>query len=329
MKNSALIGVEYHLPEHALTNEMLSSIYPEWPIEKIYQKTGIKRRHIAEPHVCASDLVLVAAEKLLESGICSRSDIDFILFCTQSPDYLLPTTACLIQKKLNLSIHIGALDFNQGCSGYIYGLSLAQALIAIGQAKNILLLTADTYSKYIRPDDRVNRTIFGDGASASLIKEVDSKYPLIGPFILGTDGRGAENLIVKNSGSRQLHKGLEYPILSMNGPEIFNFTLDVVPKMITNLCKKACVSPEMIDFYIFHQANLYMLEHLRKKIFIPKNKMLFFIENCGNTVSSTIPIVLHEALKSGQLKSRMKIMLIGFGVGYSWGATIVEIPEFS
>lgn len=328
MKNShsAIKSIEYILPNKTLTNDMLVNDFPDWSIEKIYEKTGIKQRHITSSDICASDLGVAAAHKMFDSGICHPHDIDFILFCTQSPDYLLPTTACLIQTRLNIPTHAGALDFNLGCSGFIYGLSLAHGLISTNQAKNVLLITADTYSKYIKENDRVNRTIFSDGAAATLISQTTGDESCIGPFVLGSDGRGAQNLIVKTGGAKQPSCAINQPTLFMNGPEIFTFTLNVVPKMINDLYIKAQINTTDVDFYIFHQANIYMLECLRKKMLIPKEKMLYFIENCGNTVSSTIPITLHEYIKNGQIKSGMNIMLIGFGVGYSWGATCIKIP---
>ena len=253
--------------------------------------------------------------------------MNFILFCTQSPDYILPTTACLLQERLGIPTSAGALDFNLGCSGYIYGLSLAHGLIASQQARNVLLITAETYSKYIKHDDKINRTIFGDGASATLIglgKEQD--VPAIGPFVLGTDGKGAKNLIVAKGGARnRLSNQQDLPTIYMNGPEIFTFTLTMVPKVVQALLQKAHLSDTDIDLYIFHQANLYILEHLRKKLEIASEKMYIHISDCGNTVSSTIPIALAHGLRSGKIKPGMRAMLVGFGVGYSWGATVIKV----
>jgi 3-oxoacyl-[acyl-carrier-protein] synthase III len=327
-------AIEYYLPERTLSNEQLASEFPDWSIEKIQEKTGISQRHIAADSQYVSDLATKAAEKLFQNGICKPSDIDFILFCTQSPDYALPTTACLLQHSLGIPTHAGALDFNLGCSGYVYGLSLAKALIATEQAHCVLLVTAETYSKYIDPADKSVRTIFGDGASASLISGdffpsgVKQGAFQIGQFVFGTDGRGGQNLIVKNSGAHALPgNGQSSPTLYMNGPEIFSFTLNVVPSMIEQLLIKANLTPDDINFYIFHQANLYMLEHLRKRINIPLEKTIVCLETCGNTVSSTIPIAFKEANNQERFRNGMRIMLVGFGVGYSWGATIVTCAE--
>ena len=180
------------------TTISLASQHPKWDMDLIFAKTGIRRRHIAGPEECASDLGVAAAEKLLAEYQIDRSTIDFLLFCTQTPDYPLPTTACLIQDRLGLPTTVGALDFNLGCSGFVYGLSLADGLIRSGTARRVLLITAETYSKYIDPTDRSLRTIFGDGAAATLVEASD--VPSLGGFVFGTDGSGGDMLLVAEGG---------------------------------------------------------------------------------------------------------------------------------
>jgi 3-oxoacyl-[acyl-carrier-protein] synthase-3 len=318
-------AIEYHLPEQTLTNAELAAAFPDWSVDKIATKTGIVQRHIASEEECASDLAVTAARKLFASGVCRPDDLDFLLFCTQSPDYFLPTTACLLQERLGIPTHAGALDFNLGCSGFVYGLSLAKGLVETGQAQNVLLLTADTYSKFLHTEDRGVRTLFGDAAAATLIQGrpdaacVDSSW--IGPFVFGTDGRGAENLIVRHGGMRE-RESLGH--LHMNGPEIFTFTLRAVPKAVNDLLARAEKMLDDVDLFVFHQANRYMLEHLRDKLSIPHEKFVLHLSHCGNTVSSTIPIALKEAQTQGQLHRDRLVMVVGFGVGYSWGATLLR-----
>ena len=335
---SAIRAIEYYLPQATLTTATLSGEFPEWSVQKIDEKTGIQVRHLAGADECASDLAFAAAMKLFASGAASPADIDFILLCTQSPDYFLPTTACLLQNRLGIPTSAGALDFNLGCSGFIYGVGLAHGLISTGQARNVLLLTAETYSKFIHAKDKSVRTLFGDGAAATLLSAVEeSTPPLIGPFLYGTDGRGAENLIVATGGSRKarteltsLEQGRESgnvrspDSLFMNGAEIFTFTIETVPEAVTRLLQAAGVGLEAVDLFIFHQANKYMLEHLRKRLQIPQAKFVISMSQCGNTVSSTIPIALKAAALDGTLRPGMLTMLVGFGVGYSWGATLVR-----
>ncbi|KIO78636.1 3-oxoacyl-ACP synthase [Pedobacter lusitanus] len=328
-------AIAYYLPETNLGNEEINELFPEWSVEKISGKTGIYNRHIAEVDEFSSDMAIKAAEKLFSDYDIDRNTIDFILLCTQSPDYILPTTACIIQNKLGIPTSCGALDFNLGCSGYIYGLGLAKGLVLSGIAKNILFLTAETYSKFIHPKDKSNLTIFGDGASATLIC-ADDGFAEIAEFNFGTDGKGAENLIVKKGGIRFPGLSNEKDDITdefgnvnnpgklyMNGGEIFGFTSGAVPKLVQNVLSGNSLQPSDISMYIFHQANKYMLNHLRKKINIEEEKFFYFLKDCGNTVSSTIPIALKEAINSGDLSGN--ILLAGFGVGYSWGGCVLKM----
>lgn len=324
---AAIRAIEYYVPAKTLTNVELSESFPEWSAEKIVKKTGIELRHVADENQLASDLGVNAAHKLFESGVIEPRNVDFLLFCTQSPDYFLPTTACIVQDRLGLPISTGALDFNLGCSGFVYGLGLAKGLIETDQAANVLLITAETYSKFIDPRDKSNKVLFGDAAAATLISSVNTdRHEAIGPFVWGTDGAGGMNLIVKEGGMRQpLGLGsAAKSTLYMNGPEIFSFTLRVVPPIINRLLEKAHVSFNDVDFFVFHQANEYMLEHLRTKMKIPREKFVLHMRDCGNTVSSTIPIALKEHDNCGRLFSGAKIVLVGFGVGYSWSASMIR-----
>lgn len=325
-------AITYSLPDLVVTNEDLVREFPEWSVEKIADKVGINNRHIAAENETSADLALRAAEKLFEEHPEIKKDsVDFILFCTQSPDYFLPTSACVIQDKLGLPTSCGALDFNLGCSGYVYGLSLAKGLLLGGIARNVLLLTGETYSKFMHPKDKGNRTIFGDAGSATLVSS--EGFAEIGNFSLGTDGRGAENLMVKSGGMRfrEQFNDLQFedngnPLSSdhlyMNGSEIFNFTIDAVPPLIEDTLVKNQLSRDDVDGYVFHQANKFMINFLRKKIKIEPEKFYTYMSEVGNTVSNTIPIVLTEKLKENALKGN--IILAGFGVGYSWGGTVLK-----
>jgi 3-oxoacyl-[acyl-carrier-protein] synthase III len=334
---AAIRAIEYHLPPDVVTTGELAREFPEWPVEKIDEKTGIRERHIAAPDECASDLAVAAAQKLFASGACAPSDVDYILLCTQSPDYFLPTTACLLQHRLGIPTAAGALDFNLGCSGFVYGLGLAQGLIETGQATRVLLITAETYSKFLHPKDKSVRTIFGDAAAATLLVAVDREEPSLGPYVLGTDGRGADKLIVPTGGVREPRSAKSAvevedesgnvrtrDNLFMDGPEIFNFTLSVVPKCVSALLSKAGLTLDEVSLFFFHQANAYMLEHLRKRLKIPPERFPVTMGHCGNTVSSTIPIAMKHALDGGRIRPGDRLMLVGFGVGYSWGAVLVR-----
>ena len=328
-------GIASFLPDRTLTNEQLVEEFPEWTVEKIAQKVGVYQRHIAAENETAADLAVKAAENLfLSYPSISREEVDFVILCTQSPDYLLPTSACIIQDRLGLGTNIGALDFNLGCSGYIYGLALAKGLIAGGIASNVLLLTAETYTKHLHPRDKGNRTIFGDGATATLIST--SGFAEIGDFALGTDGRGANNLIIKTGGTRNPAKAndltfdengnpISSDFLYMSGSEIFTFTQRNVPKVVKATLEKNNLEKEDIRAFIFHQANSYMLEFLRKKIKIEEDKFIVDMTDTGNTVSNSIPLVIERALAKRELHGN--VLICGFGVGYSWGGTILNFDR--
>lgn len=334
MSGVYISGIEYAFPKKTLGNDEISAIQSSvWSPEKIFSKTGIKNRHVSEKNEYASDFAVMAAEKIFQK--IDRSKIDYLIYCTQSPEYIIPTNACIIQERLGLSTDCGALDINLGCSGYIYGLGLAKALVESKQAKNVLFLTGDTYTKYINKKDSSVRTLFGDGASATVISD-SGFFEMVGPFIYGTDGKGKNNLILNTRGTRMDYDpnspekiddyGNSRTIndLYMNGPEIFSFTSNAVPKLVKNLHEKFAGS---IDFYIFHQANAYMLKHLQRLTKIPEDKFFIDMEDCGNTVSSTIPIALKNAIDTDKIKNEFNVMIIGFGVGYSWGGTVIKYKK--
>jgi 3-oxoacyl-[acyl-carrier-protein] synthase III len=331
-------AIATHFPERVLTNEELVAQFGEWTAEMILQKTGISERRIAAEDETASDLGVAAAEKLFAGSAIARQEIDFLLFCTQSPDYFLPATACLMQDRLELPTTCGALDFNQGCSGFVYGLSMAKSLIEARVARNVLLVTAETYSKFIHPRDRSVRTIFGDAAAATLVSAVESDRELIGPFVFGTDGRGGGNLIVPTGGTRR-PRTAETAVaaeaeggnwrsadnLYMNGGAIFTFTLNAVPAAVEQLLVASGRTVDQIDYFFFHQANTFMLEKLRSKMKLPKERFWMNMESCANTVSSTIPIALEQARASGAVSPGDTVMLVGFGVGLSWAASLMTV----
>lgn len=332
MKKAFIKYVAYCLPDKVVTNEAIVNDFPEWSVEKITEKVGVNQRHVAAVDETATDLAEKAAIKLIEENNIDKEIIDFVILCTQSPDYFLPTSACLLQTRLGLRQDIGAFDFNLGCSGYVYGLSIAKGLIAGGIAENVLLLTAETYNKYLHPKDKGNRTIFGDAASATLVS-VDGEAEVM-DFALGTNGKGANNLIVKSGASRLPEKQNDLvfdkngnPVSSdylfMNGAQIFAFTQRNVPKVINDVLEKNNLAKEDIDMFVLHQANRYMLDFLRNKMDIPEDKFYIFMENVGNTVSCSIPLCLVEAHKENRLKGN--VLLCGFGVGYSWGAVVLKM----
>lgn len=327
-------AISYYLPEKIVTNEELLKEFPEWSVDKVAQKVGVNSRHVAQESETAGNLAEKAALQLFKEYSIDPKSIDFVMLCTQSPDYFLPSTACILQDRLGIPTSAGAFDYNLGCSGCIYGLAMAKGLISAGIAKNVLLLTAETYNKYLHPSDKSNRSIFGDGAAACLIST--EGFAEIGEFVLGTDGSGANNLIVKTGASRQKEPTGKFveddeghiwfdDYLYMNGGEIFNFTLDAVPSMMKNILEKNGLEKDDIDYYVFHQANKFMLNTIRKVCVLPKDKFYVNLQETGNTVSSTVLIGLKDCMVKGFIKSGDKVMISGFGVGLSWGGAILSL----
>lgn len=326
--------IEYYLPSQVLTNEDLAEVFKNWSAEKIFKKTGINSRHIAAENETALDLAEKACLKIFSDGEIDRNEIDFLVLVTQNPDYRLPTTACLLQDRLGLRKGIGAFDINLGCSGFIYGLAVAKSLVDAKLANNVLLVTSEIYTKYINELDRSTRTIFGDGAAATV---VGTDGIQIGAFDFGTDGSGENAFKIPASGARipqteETAKVLEdngnwrsQEEIFMDGTEIFSFTIREVPESVNRVLEKAGgLKLEEVDQFIFHQANQFMLNHLRHVIGIEKEKFYINMADTGNTVSASIPIALKRALDEKVIEENQIVLLSGFGVGLSWGTVILK-----
>ncbi|MEX6688449.1 ketoacyl-ACP synthase III [Danxiaibacter flavus] len=326
-------AISYWLPEQVLTNEEINRNHPTWEIEKTSIKTGIRERRVAGEQ-STGDLAYMAAVQLFNEHKIAPDLIDFVLLCTQTPDFFLPTTACILQNRLGLKKSCGALDVGLGCSGYVYCLGLAKGLVQSGSARNVLLITADTLTKLLHKDDKSSIPLFGDAATATLVS-CEQKGIKIGNCVYGSDGEGANNLIVKNGANK--HKPMDgidiYDNenefvrndnnLYMDGTEIFKFTASNVPPLIKRVLEQNMLSRDEVDLFVFHQANKYMLDFVRKKIGIEPSKFFYHLERSGNTTSSTIPIALKEAMIQNKMTSNSKVVLAGFGVGYSWAACVL------
>lgn len=335
--NAYIKHISYHLPEKVFSNDDFFLIFPEaLNHTENFNKIGIKKRHIVSDGELASDLAIKSAQKLFDEHSIDPSSIDFLLFCAQEFDYYTPTTACVIQDKLKLPKNCGAIDFNLGCSGFTYGLSIAKGLIKGVGLKNVLLLTSSTISRKVHPKDRSLRFLFGDAACATLISAGENEG--IHDFVFGTDGSGADKIIVKDGAARNNIQNNSFDEIiddfgnitsrahvDMKGVPVFSFSVKTVPKMIDELLMKNNKQLADIDLFIFHQANLFIIETIRKKMNIPETKVFNYIEQVGNTVASSIPIALYEAIKCKKTKKGDNIVLVGFGVGLSWSGTIITL----
>ena len=335
--NAFINHISYYLPEKTLSNLEIESDHPEWSVEKISAKTGINNRHIAGVQEFSSDMAVSAANIFFNETNINKTEIDYLILCTQSPDYFLPTTACIIQDRIGLNKSIGSIDVNQGCSGFIYSIGLAKGLIVSGQAKKILVITSETYSKFINIKDKSNRTLFGDAAAVTLVSNESFGFRAkIEDFVYGTDGAGYDSLIVKNGGARfRFESGKDIfedenfqsndDNLFMNGRAVFQFTNSIVPNLVDSTLKKNDLNIDEIDKFLFHQANKFILDKIRLKLNIPQDKFVFNSENVGNTVSSTIPISFRKLIDIENFHTGQNLMIAGFGVGLSYGATVLKI----
>ena len=307
-----ITDIEYVLGNKKESLEELGKINPDWVIDKLKDKTGIHSRHVLGENEDERSLVVDASRKLLAR--ISHENIDGIIHVSQSPFSRLPTSACLIQDILGLPKDMMAFDLIQGCSGFVYGLSVASSMIYQQGLKKVLVICADTYTNYISKDDRTNRPIFSDGAAVALLE--NKGQGSIGPFAFYTDGSGG-NLLALES-----FKGKEK--LFMDGQKVFKFSLREVPKVFNELLDKADLNKDDIDLFIFHQASAVILRQLKTKLRIPDNKWFQNIKNMGNTVSATIPIAIKQSIDRDLYKPNMNIMLMGFGVGLSVAGCIIR-----
>jgi len=313
----------YYIPEDDFSTEYLLRSKPKKVVEKIILKTGINKKFKAKNSQYASDLGIEAVKKLISEQNINISEIDFVIFCNQTPNHILPMSSPIIQKEIfNLNNDIGFIDLSQGCSGYIYSLKIASSLIKSGSSKKVLIITADTYSKILDKNDVSTLAIFGDAASASVIENLQSNNINIGNFSLGCDGSKFDNLYLPNSGIEKMNNSIPTNLI-MNGPNIFSFTLKKIPENVENCLKENNLKKSEIKYFIFHQANRYILETLRDKLKIDNNKFIIDL-TFGNTTSSTIPIALYNLIKNKNILPDDNILFCGFGVGLSWGSTVIK-----
>ncbi|MBI1346548.1 beta-ketoacyl-ACP synthase 3 [bacterium] len=321
-----LHAVTMSLPERVQSNEELCEGIEGWTAEKIVAKTGMRCRRIARPDETAADLAVQAAEQLFaETGI-SRDSIDALVFCTQSPDHFVPATACFIQDRLKLPTTCAAFDFNQGCSGYPYGLMISRGLIESGAAQRVLFLTGETYSKYCNPKELATASLFGDGGAATLLSnDPDNALAMIGDARCGTDGNGAKHLLCAGGGWRHPEPSPEHPrAIYMNGAAIASFAAGTVKAGIDRLLAVARKEWSDIDLFLFHQANPGFIRRLTMALHLPLEKVPIDLDDVGNTGSVTIPQLMRRMCDRGELKAGMKCVIAGFGTGFSWGMTYAE-----
>ena len=308
-----ILHVAAHLPEPILGNDELAGRFAGWTADKILAKTGIRSRRVCPLAQTAGDLAEAAARALPKGAL---EGVEALIFCTQSPDWLLPATACTLQHRLGLGTSCAAFDLNQGCSGYIYALGMATALISSGQAARVLVLTADTYTRFCDPADRTTVPLFGDAGTATVVGAGPGTGTGVGPFVYGTDGSGASDLVYHASACRP-HADRW---LRMDGAKVFAFAMRRVPEAVAAVLAKAGLQDSDIDLYVLHQATRFLIEALATRLGVSQERLAIHLEEVGNTVSSSIPLTLAAWSQDQRLRAGMRLLLVGFGVGYSWGA---------
>jgi 3-oxoacyl-[acyl-carrier-protein] synthase III len=319
MPSARIRGIAYHLPERVLDNVELAAMSAGWTPDKILDKTGVATRRIVAPGETAGDLAEAAARRLFVQAGVDPADIDHLIFCSQTPDYRLPATACVLQHRLGLPTDAGAFDMSIGCSGFVYGLGVARGLVESGQARRVLLLNADAYSTLLRQDDLSVRALFGDGAAATLVEAANDNDGRIGAAVYGSDGSGAGKLIVPGGGAREPGGS---PHLFMDGAAVMAFALKEGPAAVARLLEQTGAALDDFDLIVPHQASRLVLDGLRRRLGVATERFVVDVESMGNTVGASIPIALARLPASSRAR---RILILGFGVGLSWAAADITL----
>jgi 3-oxoacyl-[acyl-carrier-protein] synthase-3 len=338
-RGSFPVGVAYRVPEGVLTHSEMQQRYGREVADRVAASSGIWERRVVDPSQCASDLAVAAAEDLFAATGVERETIDLLVYATQTPDYLLPTTACIIQRRLGLRTSTAAFDVNLGCSQYVYSLAIAHSMLVADIARRALVMTGDTVSRIIHPDDRAVVPLFGDAGTATILEASDAPGGFI-DFVLGTDGAGADALIWHTSGLREPRtEESATPVadatgavrrrddMFMEGAKIFLFTLKTVPEVVRRLLERNTLDVADVDLFVFHQASELIVHSAAKRLQIPADKLHFKLHDVGNSGGSTVAIALADAWLAGKVKPGMRIVLVAFGVGLSWGASLLQWPD--
>jgi len=327
LNNVEIKGIACAVPDNLRKSEEYNDVFGEESVRKFINMTGVKKRRVALEEQCASDLCYAAAKKLLNKLAWEPSSIDALILITQTPDYAIPATACVLQHRLGLSEDCIAFDVNLGCSAYVYGMWLTATMIATQGINRVLLLVGDTSNYGINQNDSATAMIFGDGGSATALERTEGKSL---KYFLKTKGSGFKHIIVPGGHARTRSKinldSSEY-LLTMSGSDIFTFSITDIPRTLKSFMSQYNIDKDDVDLYVFHQANLFILKHLSKKLGIPMEKVAVSIDRYGNTSGESIPLTLVDALENEQSKEPIKLLLCGFGVGLSWGGIYLEMDR--
>ena len=326
IKNCRVAGISSCTPSKIYNNRKDSSQFAKIDVEKVVSLAGVVERHICDDSICSSDLCYKSAEDIIEKLGWNKDTIDGLIFITQTPDYFLPSTSCVLHGRLGLSENCATFDIGLGCSGYPYGIWMA-AMMLNSSHKRIIVLHGETPSRFTSPDDKVTYLLFGDAGTATAL-EYDEKSNVPWYFTFGTDGKGYEDLIIYSGGFRnRFDDDPRQHYLYMKGTNLFNFTIKKIPSLINDTLTAANIKTEDIDYFIFHQSNKYMMMHLAKKCGIKKEQAPIILDTFGNTGGPSIPLTITQTLMSKDINEPLSMMLIGYGVGLSWSAALLELDK--
>lgn len=341
ISNVEVKGIAACVPSHI--DENINYPIPEEDIKKLISSVGIERKRVAGNDVCTSDLCCKAAEMLLADLKWQKEDIDCLIFVTQTPDYIIPASSCILQERLGLKEECYALDISLGCSGYVYGMSTIASLMTGGFFKKGLLLVGDTISKMSSKEDKSTWPLFGDAGTATAFEyntEAENIY-----FHVATDGSGKDAIIINDGGYRNMVSDVSFEMkdydggikrsdlnIVLDGMDVFSFAVSKAPQTINKLCENFEINRENIDYYIYHQANLFLNETVRRKMKIDKAKVPYSLKNFGNTSSASIPLTMVTEIREQLTTRKLNLIGCGFGVGLSWGSvafstTNIVCPE--
>jgi len=312
-----IIGTGHYTPAKVLNNSELAvrlGVSEEW----IFSRTGIKSRHICSDYQNTSEMALYASLDAIDEANILPEEIDLIIFCTITPDKLCPATACSLQKDLK-AVNAVCFDLNSACSGFIFGLSTSYQYIATGMYKTVLVVGADLLSRFTNYEDKSSCILFGDGAGAAIVRASDENSFI--SFALGSDGSLKDLVHIPGSGSEPSD---EKPFLNLKGKEVFKWAVNLVPEIILDILKKSDLSVGDINYFLIHQANQRITSAIINKLGLAPSRVLTNIEEFGNTSAASIPVMLSQCVKRGRFRKGDKLLMVGFGAGLSWGASLLE-----
>jgi len=324
LRHASIVGWGKYAPPHVVTNDDIAR-YIDTSDEWIRTRSGIRERRFVGDGETTATMSVAAGRAALDKAGLTAADLDLILVATSSPDHLTPPVSSQVQEALGAR-HVGAMQLVVGCTGFVYGLVVAQQFIATGASNTVLLIGAELISRWLKPQDRSTYVLFGDGAGAVVMQATDEPCGVLG-HVLGSDGSGAEHIIVPAGGTAMIptRETIDQVALRMNGREVFKFATRVMGKALTDALDQAGLTTDDIDLFIPHQANLRIIEYAAKEAGLPMDKVMVNVDRYGNTSAASVPLALCEAFDEGRLKPGDTVAMVAFGAGLTWASAIVKL----